>query len=68
MALGSGGAAALAYLLVVVVMDAAGMRVGGPRAAERFTMLVVTFVSMTAAAVVGSGVWGWLMARRRGRS
>ncbi len=46
---------ALVYLIVNVGMDLLGWRVGAPRAAERFTMLAVTFVgSIAASATIGA--------------
>ncbi len=48
---------ALAYLIVNVGMDALGWRVGAPRAAERFTMLAVTFVgSIASSATIGAAL------------
>ncbi len=64
LALGSGVAAALAFLLVVVLMDLVGMRVGAPGAEERATMLVVTMAGMVAAALAGTWAWSRLFARR----
>lgn len=53
-ALGGG----VAFLVVNLVMDALGWRVGAPNAAERATMLVTAFFGNFAAALVGGGVIG----------
>jgi hypothetical protein len=63
-----GLAAALAFLAVNLAMEAAGWVVGGPRAAERFTMLTVMFAGDLGAALAGGAVLGWTLqttARRR---
>ncbi len=59
----TGLAAAGAFLVADVVMDLAGWRVGGPNAAARATMLVVTTVGITAAALAGGAVLGASLAR-----
>ncbi len=66
----TGICAAGAFLVVDLMMDAAGWRVGAPEAAMRATMLVVTFVSATAAAFGGGGaiVWRTSAARSDQRS
>lgn len=56
-----GLAAAASFLVVNLVMEAAGWRVGGPNAAARFTMLAVMFLGNLAAAFVGGAVMGWLL-------
>ena len=63
MALYAGIAAALAFLVVNLTMDALGWRVGAPRTEERFTMLTVLMVSNVSAALVGGSVVGELLAR-----
>ena len=50
--------AGLGFFLVYLVMDAIGYRVGGPGAAERATMITVTFVGCLAAATVGGAALG----------
>lgn len=54
-----GGAAALAFLGVNLVMEALGWVVGGPNAAERYTMLTVMFLGNFGAALAGGAVLGW---------
>jgi hypothetical protein len=58
LALRSGGAAALAFLLVNLLMEVLGWRVGAPRAAERFTMLTVLLISDLGAAVAAGAMIG----------
>lgn len=58
-----GLAAALAFLAVNLVMESLGWVVGAPRAAERFTMLTVMFVSDLGAALLGGAVLGWRLTR-----
>ncbi|HEY5982075.1 MAG TPA: hypothetical protein VIU38_01265 [Anaerolineales bacterium] len=50
--------AAIAFLVVDLLLDALGMRVGGPRAAERVTMLSVAFLSSAAGAFAAGAVLG----------
>ena len=50
--------AAAAYMLAYLAMDAWGYRVGAPGAAERATMITVTFVGALAAAFVGGAGLG----------
>ncbi len=57
-----GGAAALAFLAVNVVMEALGWVVGGPNAAERSTMLTVMFLGNLGAALAGGAVLGGSLA------
>ncbi len=56
-----GLAAALAFLVVNLVMEALGWIVGAPRAAERFTMLTVMFAGNLAGALIGGAVLGWTL-------
>jgi hypothetical protein len=65
MALVCGLTAALAFLVVAVIFDLFGMRVGAPRAEERATMLVVTLAGMWAAALAGNAVLAWVLTRRQ---
>jgi len=58
LALRSGGAAALAFLLVNLLMEALGWQVGAPGAAERFTMLTVLLISDLGAAVAAGAIIG----------
>lgn len=53
-----GLAAAVAFLVVNLVMDASGWVVGAPKAEERYTMLTVMSVSNLGAAIVGGAVLG----------
>ncbi len=59
----TGLAAAGAFLVADVLMDLAGWRVGGPNAAARATMLVVTTVGSATAALAGGAVLGASLAR-----
>ncbi len=59
----TGLAAAGAFLVADVLMDLAGWRVGGPNAAARATMLVVTTVGCAGAALAGGAVLGASLAR-----
>jgi len=61
LALSGGLAAGLAFLVVNLVMDALGWRVGAPGAAERFTMLTVLMVSNVGAALVGGMAVGAIL-------
>jgi hypothetical protein len=63
LAAGGGLAAALAFLLVDLFMDALGWRVGAPGAAERATMLTVMMAGSLAAALVGGGMLGYQLSR-----
>jgi hypothetical protein len=54
-----GLASAITFWVINLAMESAGWIVGAPRAAERFTMLMVMFVGDLGAAIVG----GALMAR-----
>jgi cytochrome bd-type quinol oxidase subunit 2 len=62
-ALASGLAASLTFMIVDLVLDTVGMRVGGPHAAERATMLTVTFLGSTAAAFSAGAVLGRLLSK-----
>jgi len=61
----SGLAAAVAFLVVDLLLDALGYRVGAPGAAERATMLTVMLTSNVAASFAGGGVIGLLLSSRR---
>lgn len=61
LALGGALAGGLAFLIVNLVMDALGWRVGAPGAAERATMLTVMMVSNLGAALAGGAVLGMLL-------
>jgi hypothetical protein len=58
LAIRAGLSAALAFLIINVIMDALGWRVGGPNAAQRGTMLVVTALSSAAAALAAGSAIG----------
>src|SRR4029453_9621895 len=58
LALRSGLPAMVAFLVISRLMDALGWRVGGPNAAARATMVVVTLISMVGTAVVAGAVIG----------
>ncbi len=60
-----GLAAAAAFLVINLAMEAAGWVVGGPRAAERLTMLTVLFAGNLGAALLGGAVLGKLFSDRR---
>jgi hypothetical protein len=60
----SGAAAAAAFLVVDLVMDATGWRVGAPGAGTRATMLVVTAACSLAAAVAGGAALGQVLGAR----
>ena len=55
--------AAAAFLLAALLMYALGWHVGGPGAARRATMLVVTAVSVTAAALAAGAAIGMTLRR-----
>jgi len=57
----TGLAAASAFLAVNLVMLALGWQVGGPGAAERFTMITVMLTSNTGAALAGGAAMGWVL-------
>lgn len=57
-----GAAAALAFLLVAVILDAFGYRVGAPGAEARLTMLGAMLFGLLAAALTGSALVGRTLA------
>jgi len=59
----AGAAALLTFLAVDLLMYALGWRVGAPNAARRATMLVVTALSASAAAVAAGGAIGARLGR-----
>lgn len=59
--IGSGIAAAAAFLTVALTMDALGWRVGAPDAAKRATMVVVTTLGLLAAGVAAGAVVGMML-------
>jgi hypothetical protein len=63
LALTTGVAACAAYLVIYLLMDAAGWRVGGPDAAKRATMLVVTGLGSLGAAFAGGAAMGSVLLR-----
>jgi hypothetical protein len=63
LALGAGLTSALAFLVVILLMDTVGYRVGAPGAVERATMVTVLFVGIVASALAGGAVIGWLFYR-----
>ena len=65
LALVCGLTAAVTFLLVTLIFDWFGMRVGAPRAEERATMLVVTLAGMWGAAVTGNAALAWVLLRQR---
>jgi hypothetical protein len=67
-ALATGLAASLSFLIVDLVLDILGMRVGAPGAAERVTMLTVAFLGSAAAAFWGGAVLGRTLSKREGRT
>ena len=64
LALRVGLTAALAFLAVDLGMEALGWQVGGSRAAERATMLMVLFVSNLGAALAGGAMLGMTLTQR----
>jgi hypothetical protein len=63
LALTTGAAACVAYLVIYLAMDFAGWRVGGPDAAKRATMLVVTALGCLGAALAGGYAMGTVLFR-----
>ena len=57
-AIATGGASALAFLIVYLALDAAGWRVGAPGAARRATMLVVTALGSLSATIAAGAALG----------
>jgi cytochrome bd-type quinol oxidase subunit 2 len=68
LALWSGLTGALAFLLIDLVMDAMGWRVGAPGAAQRATMLTVTLAGSLAAAFTAGTALGVLLIRHEAES
>lgn len=64
-ALFAGALGASAFFVINMAIEAAGWVVGGPGAAERFTMLTVTFVGDIGAALAAGGAMGLMLGRRR---
>lgn len=62
--LSAGAAAALAFLVLNVIQDVLGRRVGGPNAAATATMLTVMFIGNIGAAMAMSAVIGRALAGR----
>jgi hypothetical protein len=62
-ALVTGLAASISFLIMNLVLDTLGMRVGAPRAVERATMLTVAFLGSTAAAFAGGAILGRVLSR-----
>ena len=60
----TGLTASLSFLIVDLVLDSVGMRVGAPRAVEHSTMLTVAFLGSTAAALSAGGILGPFLSRR----
>lgn len=59
----SGAAAAVGFLVVNMIMLSLGWQVGGPGAAERFTMITVMLTSNAGAALVGGAAMGWVLSQ-----
>ena len=57
-------AAGLAFLAADLTMDALGLRVGAPGAAERATMITVLLVSSLGAALAGGAAIGLLLSQK----
>ena len=68
LALTTGTAACVAFLAIYLLMDLAGWRVGGPDAAKRATMLVVTGLGSLGAAFAGGAALGTVLLRRGGQA
>jgi hypothetical protein len=62
----TGLAACLSFLIVDLLLDSLGMRVGAPRAAERFTMLTVAVLGSTAAAFSAGAILGRFLSKEVG--
>ncbi len=63
LAVGAGLAAAVAFLAINLVMDSLGWRVGAPAAGRRATMVVVTTLGISIAALAAGGVIGAMLPR-----
>ena len=62
-ALGGGAAAALGFLVLDLLLDSLGMRVGAPRAAESATMIKVLAIGDLGSALAGGAAIGVMLAR-----
>lgn len=62
-ALLTGLTASLSFLIMDLILDGAGMRVGAPRAVEHSTMLTVAFLGSTAAAFSAGAILGLVLSR-----
>jgi len=67
-ALTAGAAAALSFLIVDLVLDALGFRVGAPRAAERATMLTVAILGSASGAFSAGAILGRLLSKGNGET
>lgn len=56
---------ALTFLIVFLIMELFGFRVGAPGAAERATMLTVMSIGIWSTALVGSGIFGRMLQNSR---
>jgi hypothetical protein len=68
MAWRAGLAGAVTFLIVNLILDALGWRVGGPNAEERATMLTVMFSGDLAAALTAGAIVGWMVTRAHARA
>jgi hypothetical protein len=64
----SGATGALAFLLLDIVQDLLGRRVGGPNASATATMITVTLVCMLGAAIAASAAIGRTLAAHSGQA
>jgi len=62
----TGLAASLSFLIMDLLLDSLGMRVGAPGAARRFTMLTVAFLGSAAAAFSGGAILARLLSKEVG--
>ncbi|MBC8504654.1 MAG: hypothetical protein ISR58_00205 [Anaerolineales bacterium] len=60
--------AGITFLVINLIMEAAGWVVGAPGAAERATMLTVLAVGNVGAALIGGGYLGWILSKWGGLS
>lgn len=67
-ALTAGVAAALSFLVVDLLLDALGFRVGAPHAAERATMLTVAFLGSASGAFSAGAILGHLLSKGVGHT
>ncbi len=65
LALASGLAAGLTFLVVDFLMDSFGYRVGAPGAVQRATMITVLLTGDVAASLAAGTVIGWFLSRRQ---